>query len=202
MKPSGLHTVLDSALVGLQARGVELKDVAVPIDMQTIFAAEQFQRRSAILGLSNAMVDAACERARAAIFKAQEWCDSPIEKRLLPWLVINDYGDKVLTIPAEVHNPLKQDEKPNGDCVVIPQFRFAKYRMDFAVVTFVGAMRCVCVECDGAEEHTAEHDNPRDAYLRSWGIPTVRATGKEIYANPAVVAARVSDAVRQQVEAA
>lgn len=197
----GLQTLTDALGESFAKGDVLLKDAPSPLGMQHVLAGARMERRAGILGMTDIMMASAYERGKEACYKAAEWCDSPIEKRLLPWLVFEDYGDRILTIPAQVHQPLQEGSIPPGDIVIIPQFRFAKYRMDFGVVTRLnGAIRIVCVECDGENEHTAEHDHPRDAYLSQWGIPTIRASGKEIYQQPSAVSARVANAVCEQIE--
>lgn len=197
----GLNTLRDALSAAFVKGDVLLKDAPTALGMQYELAGERFERRAKLMGMSDVMILSAAERGKDATGFASDWCDSPIEKRLLPWLIFEDYGERILTMPARVHNPLKQVALPEGDLIVIPQFRFAKYRMDFAIVTKIaGIVRFVCVECDGEGEHTAEHDVPRDAYLLQWGIPTIRATGKEIYREPGAVSARAASAVRAQIE--
>jgi len=181
----------------------DLASAGVPTAFQTGLAVEMLARRVAAFGMSPAMSDNAVSIGQEFIEAALEWCETPIEKRLLPWLVFADYGDTILSIPASVHSPKRQITMPEGDVVIVPQFAFAKYRMDFAVVTRVqGVTRIVCVECDGADTHKQEHDGPRDEYLAAWNIPTVRATGKEIHNNPISAVGRITDAVRKQIEGA
>jgi hypothetical protein len=168
---------------------------------QTELAAEVLERRAMAFGMSKEMTARAVDRGFAMVQAAEDWCETPIEKRLLPWLVFADYGDEFLSVPAGVHSPRNQDAMPADDILIIPQFAFAKYRMDFAIVTRVnGRVGIVCVECDGEDFHVGSHDNRRDAYLEGYGIKTVRMTGKEITGYPGGATARVVDAVRALVE--
>lgn len=165
-------------------------------------AAGKLKRRADAFGMSAAMVDASCGRGFQAVARAEFWCESPIEKRLLPWLVFEDYGDEVTTIPAIVHSPKNEASMPPGDVVIVPQFGFAKVRMDFAVVVRVkGVVRIVCVECDGRDTHVEDYDTARDEYLAAWGIPTVRATGTQIYRSAEIVSLRVGAIVQSFFEA-
>ena len=181
----------------------DLATAGVPTAFQTDLAAEMLARRVTDFGMSEQMRENAVAVGSAFIGAALEWCETPIEKRILPWLVFADYGNKILSIPASVHSPKRQLAMPDGDVVIVPQFAFAKYRMDFAVVTRLnGVTRIVCVECDGAETHDKDHDELRDEYLAAWNIPTIRATGKEIHNSPISAIGRVTDAVLKQLEGA
>lgn len=185
------------AFVG-RPTSTDLKDVTVPTEFNTALACSLTVERAAALGMSDAMLGDAINRGFRDVYRGEEYCDSPIEKRILPWLVFADYGPRVMTVPALVHSPKHEIEMPAGDVVIVPQFAFAKYRLDFGVVARVdGATRIVCVECDGSATHTAAHDEPRDAYLAAWGIPTIRISGKETFSSPASSAGRVSDALRK-----
>lgn len=196
----GMQTIADAFTAAFAEEGV-LSEAPAALDFQTQLASEMLERRAKHFGMSSGMVDSAVRTGRSFVSVASEWCETPIEKRLLPWLVFADYGDNILSIPASVHSPKRQIVMPEGDVVIVPQFAFAKYRMDFAVVTRVrGVTRIVCVECDGAFTHDDSHDAPRDEYLAAWNIPTVRATGKEIHNSPISAIGRVTDAVRTQLE--
>lgn len=192
---------LGDALRSAFTESKNLTTAPAPVLFQTELAAEQMERRARLHGMSDEMVQRAIHRGCAMVSAAEAWCETPIEKRLLPWLVFADYGDQFLSIPAGVHSPRHQEDMPADDILIIPQFAFAKYRMDFAIATNVGGKRnYVCVECDGDGFHTGSHDMRRDAYLRGYGIPTVRMTGKEIAAHPGGAMARVVEAVRSLVE--
>ncbi len=194
---------LGDAIVSSLIIEKDLGTAPAPVQFQAELACEMLASRAHSLGMSPAMVDSVLNTGWAFIGVATDWCETPIEKRLLPWLVFADYGDSILSIPASVHSPKRQLVMPEGDVVIVPQFAFAKYRMDFAVVTRVrGVTRIVCVECDGADTHSGDHDGPRDEYLAAWNIPTVRATGKEIHNNPVSAVGRIADAVQQQIAGA
>ncbi len=107
--------------------------------------------------------------------------ESPIEMMLLPWLIVENYGDRFETFPAKGFNHKTDNGVPAGDIVVAPQFAFVRYRADFAVLARQPTKTAIfIVECDGAEFHTAVKDNPRDACFESWGVKVIRAMGSEI----------------------
>lgn len=197
----GAQTLGDALRASLASDNGNLSEAPAPVLFQAGLAAEQMERRALIHGMSEVMAKRAVDRGFAMVAAAEGWCETPIEKRLLPWLVFADYGDEFLSVPAGVHSPRHQDEMPGDDILIIPQFAFAKYRMDFAIMTRHGDQtRFVCVECDGDGFHAVAYDSRRDAYLRGFGIPTVRMSGKEIAAHPGGAVARVVEAVRSVVE--
>jgi hypothetical protein len=197
----GAQTLGDAFRASFVPEDATLRQAPANVLFQAEMAAEQMERRSLYMGLSQQMTDRAIRRGFEMVGVAEEWCETPIEKRILPWLIFADYGDKFLSVPAGAHSPRNQDMMPEDDILVVPQFAFAKYRMDFAIIARAnGRMHIVCVECDGADFHTEAYDGARDLYLRGYGIPTVRLTGKEILAYPGGAIARVVDAVRALVE--
>lgn len=75
---------------------------------------------------------------------------------------------------------------------VYTQVQLDKYRADLFVewttTGFQGAIRRAVVECDGHEFHErtkeqARHDRRRDRDVQGFGLPVLRFTGSEIYAN-------------------
>lgn len=112
-------------------------------------------------------------------------CDSPIERVMMAALMVSDYPGAHV-IPMVVHNPKIEAIFPDCECVLVPQFAFAKYRMDFGlVVRRDGRQLIIDIECDGADYHKDKiNDRARDDYLRSWGIPIFRFKGSEIYQYP------------------
>lgn len=67
---------------------------------------------------------------------------------------------------------------------IIPQFKFGRYRVDFAAVT--PGLPMVAVECDGHgfHERTKEQvarDKKRDRHFQSAGWRVLRFSGSEIY---------------------
>jgi very-short-patch-repair endonuclease len=193
----GAITQAADAFVG-RLPSFALTDVNVPTEFNAGLAAALLVERAHALGMSEDMVTSAVNVGFQRIYEGEQFCESPIEKRMLPWLIFADYGPRVMTVPAILHSPKHQAGMEAGDVTVVPQFAFAKYRMDFGVVARTRSGMCiVCVECDGQATHNPQQDGPRDAYLASWGIPTVRITGKETFSSPASAAGRVSDALRK-----
>ncbi|WP_421696902.1 hypothetical protein [Ancylobacter sp.] len=146
------------------------------------FAWEKMRKRLASRGAGEASVRAARNHAIIAIQLGLEICDSPIERTLLPALVCADFG-VISDLPAKMHDP-RRECLPDGPVVITPQFGFARSRMDFAVaVRYSGRLQMFCIECDGAAYHSSADNIVRDGYFASWGIPTTRVSGREIYAD-------------------
>ncbi|MGA0595632.1 hypothetical protein [Enterovirga sp. CN4-39] len=165
-------------------------------ELQLEVAVNRFRDRCAAFGVSSQMAEKAIERARADWARAYEVLESPIERRLLAWLMFEDYTSELFAgAPAAVH--VEGDALlPKSSVIVSPQMKFGRFRLDFLVTARIrGSLRHVAVECDGAEYHDAAKDAERDAYFLSWGIPTVRAGGQELYRAPQAVSAKVADII-------
>jgi len=144
------------------------------------FSWERMRRRMLSKGATEATIKSARNHAVIAIQLGLEICDSPIERTLLPALVCSDFG-VVSDFPAKMHDP-RRECLPDGPVIIIPQFAFARSRMDFGMaVRFKGQLQMFCIECDGAAFHRAANNIVRDGYFASWGIPTARLSGREIY---------------------
>jgi hypothetical protein len=188
----GMREFFHARITELEEREPTLRDIDGPIGLSLELAVQHAQKRAAYLGLSESGFASAVNRGVGAIADNLQLCESPIEKRMLPWLVFEDYGP-LLTFPAVVHDAKKELEVPKGDIMVVPQFAFAKFRLDFGLVArWKKQTKIVAVECDGSSFHGAKRDHTRDAYLWSWGIPTVRASGNEIHNEPRTVSARAA----------
>ena len=145
----------------------------------------QFSQRIVTWGLEHEEAQRRVNMALADIEKARPVCESYIEEILMPWLVFEDYG-QITEGPIPVHMPKAEDLPPSRPLILVPQFAFAKYRMDFALVYRKDlASKIVCIECDGAAFHANKSkDITRDAYLAEWGIPTVRIDAREVREYP------------------
>lgn len=151
------------------------------------------QRRAAALEIAVPYARKLIDKAKAGLQWAYEHCDSPIERRLLPALVFANYGEGFASFPAQVHLPKLDAEPPLGDLVIVPQFAFIKYRLDFAIVAEAeGRRKFVAVECDGQDYHkNADKDRARDEYLKAFGFDVFRFNGPDIQADPLTLATKV-----------
>ena len=129
------------------------------------------------------------EEINKAIIDAINICESPIEKHLFPWLLVQrhwffDYPTVLLR-----YDRLKLPEHANGDAIgLLPQCRIGQFRVDFAFVwKRAGDIVKVVIECDGDAYHTnKEKDLERSRNLLRIAnvIEIIRFTGGEIYRNP------------------
>jgi hypothetical protein len=146
-------------------------------------------------GFSREQARQCVEQAEDDIHGAIKVCESPIERAMLPFLVFQSYLHDCPE-PARIYLNGTMDLCPACSVVIVPQFAFVKYRLDFAIVAKVGHARVtVALECDGREFHEAQRDAKRDAFLASWGIPTVRAKGTDVARDAALVSQKVSELV-------
>jgi len=112
--------------------------------------------------------------ATLAIVQAlQHRCESPIEVQL---------GLQLILLLGDNYE-------------VIPQFKFQRFRMDFAIAHKSRAF--LFVECDGEKFHSTPeqiaNDRRKDAAAKAAGIPLLRFTGKEIHFSAEACALYVRD---------
>lgn len=80
-----------------------------------------------------------------------------------------------------------EDLTYSGQWVLVPQFQWGKYRIDFALYTKLPYP--IFIECDGHDFHErtkqdAQRDREKDRTIQAAGIPILRFTGSEIYRSP------------------
>lgn len=154
--------------------------------------ASRFQLREAI----NASQPGYAGAATVAFEKAFPLCESPIEKLIMPWLVVQEYS--CFNYSPCVLLPGEQSHYVPYTVAVIPQLPIGGYRADFALAASRGGpVRFLVVECDGAEYHNGpklvRRDIDRDVRITAHGrvLDVIRLTGAEIFDNPAHAAKRV-----------
>jgi hypothetical protein len=130
------------------------------------------------------------ETAADEINKAWALCESPIERCLAPWLVMQDF----MAFPCPNRVVVLGDEPiVEGELRIVPQLPIEGYRIDFMLIAQkADRTRWLAVECDGAEYHDSSRDFYRDQALTDLGIATLRATGSEIVHHPRRVALRAA----------
>lgn len=152
-------------------------------EARTVFSLtiQNLRDRCRPLQVGAADVERIVANAECQFEKGLMLCESPIECMVLAALINADwFGFGAL--PPVVHDAKTDPLFPVDDIVIIPQFAFARYRMDFGIYCRRGDhTRVAAVECDGREFHpNTTKDRNRDAYLQSWGIETYRIAGREI----------------------
>ena len=139
------------------------------------------------------------EPTRTAVQRGLPKCESPIEQRLLPWLVSQEYAGfkrrPCVLFPGE------QAQLEPYTVAVVPQMPIGPYRVDFALVARqAGEIGIVVVECDGAAFHEDVHrDIARDRWLLNHRriLDVQFFSGREIYRDIKAVAREASAAFTQ-----
>lgn len=119
-------------------------------------------------------------------------CGSPIEVMLLGAMTLQhslEIWAEPLEVPIQMQVASRLDgAPPSGVVVIIPQFQWQAFRIDFAFF-YQSEVPRVFVECDGHQFHErtpeqAERDRSRDRQVQQAGIPIIRFTGREIVRDP------------------
>jgi hypothetical protein len=178
---------LSDAIQSILRDGLDLSQKHGRSDLMFDRAAGAFEVRAKQNHYRQDVILEAIDDARGAIEQASHIMESPIERNILPFLIFGPYKD-FNCLTAEVHTK-DQEALPEAPIVIVPQFAFVRFRLDFAVVARLGGhTRIVAVECDGEDYHNG-HENcmrdwKRDRYLASWNIETIRISGKQIHQDP------------------
>lgn len=194
-----LDDAIRGTLDGFLAAGKlpDLAQVPSPWSFNFDLASAVYEKRALSLGVHPSFVKSSVALAEDMIKGYISICETPIEKIFLPWLVFADYGPDILTTPALVFDHRKTGLAPDCDLFIVPQFRFAGYRLDFAIFYKTkSGTRILCVECDGGDYHDRTRDNFRDKELSRYGVETVRLSGSEIVTHKTSSIAKVTDAVK------
>lgn len=161
---------------------------------------EGLMRRARTMELREDVAKAAEAEAYNQYWKGECLCESPIERSMLAAMLTAQWSG-FDTIPPRVHTALDKEEMlPEGDIIIVPQMAFLRYRLDFGLALRVPGkpIQIVAVECDGADFHTEyRKENARVHYLKSWGVPVFKFTGKEIHADAIDAARKVAFGISQ-----
>lgn len=131
-------------------------------------------------------------------------CQSPIEVALGTALVLLDVKRRFPTRNMLVLRVCTDDAcsymtSTFGDYrILVPQYRWGKYVIDFA---YLEPSFRIFIECDGHDFHErtkeqAAHDRRKDRAIQAAGVPILRFTGMEIYADPCGCALQVYDQIQ------
>lgn len=149
--------------------------------------------------MSETALNERLESGRLVYNKAISLCESPIEKRFLPWLIFNTHDGLTDTI-TDVFDPKDEAFPPTSRMFLVPQMPFLRYRADFALIYRSGLRSVIlAVECDGKDFHNAKTDLLRDGFFACFGIRTIRLTGSEIWNEPWKAAHRITVALHEAV---
>lgn len=157
-------------------------------------------------GTVERFTDVAVEEMRfhisAGLSRYSEHCGSPIETIVLAALSFGcamDIWNSLGLSRFKLTVTKRLDEFPIdiGSIVVLPQYPWNSFRIDFAV-GWESRTPLFFIECDGHQFHErtpeqAEKDRSRDRVIQQAGIPIIRFTGREIYRDPFKCAAEIID---------
>ena len=187
-----LGDVIPAALGHAETDAADPRRALSSAELQWGAAVEHFRARRLSEGFGPNRVERDVAAARSSCERLRRFCESPIEHQIAPWLVCQNYGQWACGSPR-AHVPKEDALPPDAGLLIIPQFAFARIRMDFALVAKLNEhLRIIAIECDGSAYHDVTKDFRRDQYLAGWNIPTVRATGIEVSRNPRSFAERVA----------
>ena len=134
---------------------------------------------------------------KEAVDRACPFCESPIERILLPWLLTRRY--RPFEFKPLVLLPGEGGKLEYGQIALVPQMPFGRFRTDFVLAgkgrEFV---RLFVIECDGADYHEKEKDDARDAQIKKENNRVkaiIRLTGGQIMNQPRESAEFVRDRV-------
>lgn len=113
-----------------------------------------------------------------------DMCESPIERLFGAALLLSldmAWPGCVLCAPEN-----EESVSQNNDLLIIPQYPWKNYRIDFAIRMPKFAKQYVFIECDGHDFHErtpdqAARDRSKDRLIQSEDIAILRFTGREIY---------------------
>lgn len=182
-----MRLAVTSLIAGEEPSDAERRFAATPVrEMMNLDVA--LSHLAARLPSANAQHE--CDIARDDYIKASKVAESPIERDLLPWLIVADWpACNASSLPVVL-----MDESPEDHVglILVPQFIAGPFRLDFAICRQVdGVTHVVAIECDGFQFHDVGKDRRRDWILNAAGVQTVRATGREIKDRPDLVVNRV-----------
>ncbi len=192
MKPllSGVLHALDAMASGLSSE--HHAPISVKDDIGNSHLHFDVAKRSFLALIVGKGENSALAMPEATRFVNAAWslCESPIERAIVPWLVMGWFSPIALA-PIPIITDL--DDAPDVPLFIVPQFKVRRYRLDFCLSLKVGESRkLLALECDGADFHRdTVADWHRDRELLSMGIRTIRATGSEIQTTPMRVIGRV-----------
>ena len=93
-----------------------------------------YRQQMCSLGLEESFIDSQTYQLVQNIAYAwDDLCESVIEEKLLSAMTVM-YSSDFLSYPPKIHNMEKETSFPVGDLIIVPQFKIARYRLDFLIV--------------------------------------------------------------------
>lgn len=134
--------------------------------------------------------------------KLEKLCDSPIEIMLGTAILMNDRLNPMPNYPICLARQQEEKIWPSGARLLMPQYRFLTYRIDWALREEEG--QYIFIECDGHQFHDrtkvqAARDKQRDRAIQQAGHPILRFTGSEINKDPTHCASQVIEFMNERL---
>jgi hypothetical protein len=150
-------------------------------------AAHEMTTRETYNGASENDQRIALDQLQTSFDAGMTLCESPIERTLLPALLIAQWVG-CECFPAKVSSASLEDIEglmEPSRALIVPQLKVAGRRLDFALFLPIElAPKGFAIECDGRAYHNAMDDIERDVELAQSGFATLRFTGSQINTNP------------------
>jgi very-short-patch-repair endonuclease len=154
----------------------------------------------------NSMLDSVKGAIRYDALLLSKICESPIEVMLGCSILLHDRIDPftrgngiIICGPNEI------DSYREDKWLLVPQYNWEGYRIDFAVRASHYRFKWVFIECDGHNFHErtkeqAAKDRQKDRDIQASGFPVLRFTGSEIYRSPDEAGNAFFDFLEQRID--
>lgn len=169
--------------IGVEVIGIIAAQAGSNLDKRAyeacVLAGEDAKPKLLNLGISESRADDLIAKTTNDFLHNAAMCESKIEQ-----VALGAMSHMVLeqSYPPAVHNLNADEPFPDKPVVIVPQFSFGRYRLDF----FVRAGgHSFAVECDGSDFHYSrearERDARRDSDLKAAGVTTLRFGGQDLW---------------------
>ncbi|MGY3359766.1 very-short-patch-repair endonuclease [Bradyrhizobium sp. GM0.4] len=110
-----------------------------------------------------------------------------------------------LRLDLVLANPREADRLRDDLSLILPQFDWGPYRIDFAIRLPKYRFKYLFIECDGHDFHErtkeqAARDRVRDREIQKAGYPVLRFTGSEIHRNAGACGQQIIDFINDRYE--
>jgi hypothetical protein len=156
--------------------------------------------------VATAMADDFKGSIRYDAFVLSKICDSPIEVMLGSAIMAHDRIDRMVRYFGLIIAASSEeiDYAPYAS-LLIPQYKWRGYRIDFAMRLPQYRFKWLFIECDGHNFHErtkgqAASDRSKDRLIQASGFPILRFTGSEIYRDPGACGNAVFDFIEMRID--
>lgn len=141
------------------------------------------------------------------VFCLNKCCESPIEVSLGATMLALNRFDPVNFVGSRIilSGMMEMDDYRPNSALLIPQYIWQGYRIDFALRVPEYRFGWLFIECDGHDFHErtkeqAARDRLKDRAIQQSGIPVLRFTGSEIYKSPGGCAEQVFSFLMERMD--